>query len=329
MKRMMAVAVLIPLLFSGCASESKRKVQPIVQPVVLAQAVQIPEFKSDSVDVTYLQRSVATSNVIAVVPISGEVSEGDSNNADMVEDVESVLRVAAEDYRVKAIVLKVNSPGGTVNASNLIWNDLMKFKRTGKPVIAFFNGTAASGAYYISVAADKIIATPETWTGSIGVIMQVADYSGKFKKDGIKVVTIKSGPHKDMLSPYKPAEKSDLEIMQRIINASFDRFVQKVADGRHMNESVVRILADGRIYDADQALKNGLIDQVGYIEDSFEAAKDLANIKDASLVLLENKTAAAPSIISILKGRSSIESDHRGFPYSRTPELYYLWTIDD
>lgn len=316
MKKSM-IAVLIPLLFSGCALIGKQKVQSIA-------VVQPPEFINNSIDVTYLQRSTITANVIAVVPISGEISDGSNGGPNMVEDVKLMLRIAREDYRVRAIILKVDSPGGGVNASDLIWNEVMKFKKSGKPIVAFYNGIAASGGYYVSVPADKIIATPETWTGSIGVIMWMADYSGKLKKDGVKYTVIKSGHRKDMLSPYKPAEKEDIEILQRIIDGSYERFVQKVAQGRHMDESRVRILADGRIYDAEQALNNELIDQIGYIEDSFEIAKMLAWINDASLIQLESKKSVV-NFFTLLGGKSSIE---QCFPL-KPSSLYYLWITDD
>ena len=314
------VAMLIPLLFSGCALIGKRKVQS-------AAVFQLPDFTSSLVNVSYLQRSTTTLNVIAVVPISGEISDGNDGGPNMVEDVKTMLKIASEDFRVRAIILKVESPGGGVNASDLIWNEVMKFKKSGKPIVAFYNGIAASGGYYVSVPADKIIATPETFTGSIGVIMQFTDISRKLKKEGVKVITIKSGHRKDMLSPYKPAEKEDLEIMQRIIDSSYERFVQKVAQGRRMNESVVRILADGRIYDAQQALKNGLIDQIGYIEDSFEVAKTLTHMNDVSFIQLESKKGAV-NLLTLLGGKSPIDGS-QSFLLRRPSSLYYLWMVDD
>lgn len=313
------VAALIPFLFSGCALIGQRKAS-VAKPLITA--VPLPEFSNSSVDVAYLQRSAATANVIAVVPISGEISEGGNRGPNMFEDVKLMLRIASEDLRVKAIILKVESPGGGVNASDLIWNEVMKFKQSGKPIVAFYNGIAASGGYYVSAPADKIIATPETITGSIGVIMRIADYSGKFKKEGIKFTTIKSGHRKDMLSPYKPTEKIDIEIMQGIIDSSYERFVQKVAQGRHMDESVVRILADGRIYDARQALQNGLIDQIGYLEDSFEIAKALSHVNDASLIRLESKKSAV-NFLSLFGNLSLIDAG-QNLPLSPSG-LYYLW----
>ncbi|MBU4347900.1 signal peptide peptidase SppA [Patescibacteria group bacterium] len=307
MKRLI-IPILILFVFSGCTLISKRKVQPVA-------TTWIPEFTSKLVKVSYLQRSTTTVNVIAVVPISGEISESSYGDSNMVEDIKLMLRVASNDFRVKAIILKVESPGGEVNASDLIWNEVMKFKKLGKPVVAFYNGIAASGGYYVSAPADKIIITPETWTGSIGVIMYAVDISSKLAKEGVKYTIIKSGRNKDMLSPLKPPTKEALEITQRIIDNSFERFVQKVAQGRRMDEATVRILADGRIFDAKQALDNGLVDQIGYIEDSFEVAKKFARVNDASLIQLESKKSTKVSFFTMLKNKS----------YG----LYYLWIIND
>ncbi len=305
MKRLMAVSCIV-FLFSGCALVGNKKSSAI-------PAAQLSELGGGTVNVVYLQRSTTTENVVAVVSISGGISD----DSGMVEDTKLMLGIARNDHRVKAVILKVESPGGGVNASDLIWNEVMKFKKSGKPIVAFYNGIAASGGYYVSVLADRIIATPETWTGSIGVIMQVADYTGKMKKEGVKVTTIKSGPRKDMLSPYKQAEKADIEIMQRIIDSAYERFVHKVAHGRNMNESIVRILADGRIYDAQQALENGLIDQIGYFEDSFEVAKALAHVSDVSLIKFESKRSVMNFFIM------GVEIPRR------LPGLYYLWMVED
>ncbi|MDO8442879.1 MAG: signal peptide peptidase SppA [bacterium] len=325
MKKLIAVAVLImPFLFSGCASIGRQKAVA-TQPQSVLAAFRSREFKNDSVNVVYLQKSTATADVVAVISISGEI--GEEEDSSMIGNLKMMLRVAREDYRVKAVILKVQSPGGSVNASDLMWNEVMKFKKSGKPVVAFFNGMAASGGYYISVPADKIVATPETETGSIGVIMYVSDISGKLKKEGVKYTVIKSGANKDMLSPLGPPTKEAMEIMKKIIDSSYERFVQKVAQGRHMDSSIVRILADGRIYDAEQALKHKLIDQIGYIEDSFDVAKTLASVNDASLIELKSKKSAVPDFFAMLNGKSSMDIDRQCFPLRNG--LYFLWKVSD
>lgn len=322
MKKIM-IAMFVLFVFSGCSLFNKKKIQPAIQ------MTWIPEFTSNLVKVSYLQRSTTTPNVVVVVPISGEISERRQGGSSMVEDIKMMLQIAGNDFRVKAIILKVESPGGEVNASDLIWNEVMKFKKLGKPIVAFYNGLAASGGYYVSVPADKIIITPESWTGSIGVIMWVADYTSKLLKKGVKLTAIKSGSKKDMLSPYISTRDEDIDIMQRIIDRSFDHFVQKVAQGRRMDESAVRILADGRIYDAKQALDNGLVDQIGYIEDAFKSAKIFAYTKDASLIQFESKKSV--DILSLFsKSENKLLIDNtQFFPLRKSNRLYYLWTINN
>jgi len=324
------IAALISLLFSGCVSIGRQKVtvaQPLMTPAQLQSlvAAQLSKFSNSLVDTVYLQKSTTTANVIAVVSISGEITEGDDGDESMLEDVKLMLQVARDDFRVKAIILKVESPGGGINASNLIWNEVMKFKKSGKPIVAFFNGIAASGGYYVSVPADKIVATPETWTGSIGVIMHGLNYYGLMEMLGIKDVTIKSGDRKDMLSSYKPSDEEDVRIAQVLIDLAYERFVQKVAQGRHMDSSIVRILADGRIYDAQQALDHKLIDQIGYIEDSFELAKNLANVSDVSLIHLKKKKK--PVAFNLFGGEFNSRPliDIKQLLPLRSPGLYYLW----
>lgn len=343
--RKLMIAVLIPFLFYGFVSAADEwkvainSVSPLVvastSPLVVVSTsplaimvsspVMPPEFKNDLVSVSYLQRSTTTANVIAVVSISGEINDEDESN--MVGDLKTMFRIAREDRRVKAVILKVQSPGGSVNASDLIWNEVMKFKKSGKPVVAFFNGLAASGGYYVSVPADKIIATPETWTGSIGVISWAEDDSVKLKKAGVKVTAIKSGARKDMLSPYKPTQDEDLAIIQAMVDSAYGRFVQKVAQGRHMDESVVRILADGRIYDAQQALGNGLIDEIGYIEDSFNVAKALAYTSDVSFIELKSKANPAAMLMQLLSGDASTGAASQPSLSRKSARSYYLWTV--
>ncbi len=234
------------------------------------------------------QMNVSTSTVkekVAIISIVGVISEANG----MVESTTAKLQAAVVNPDIKAIILWVESPGGSVNASDLIWNEVIKAKKSKKPIVAFYNGISASGGYYVSVPADKIIATPATWTGSIGVIMQVPNYYGLMSMLGLKMVTIKSGKSKDMLSPYKPANKGDEAILQALVDESYGQFVQIVSKGRKMNPNKVRELADGRIYSAKQAKENGLIDEVGYFEDAVKMAQKLSGYKDASPVEILEK----------------------------------------
>lgn len=222
---------------------------------------------------------------IAVITMFGVI--GGSYNS--TEEIIAKFRTAASDPSIKAVILKVQSPGGSAHDSNIIWKEVKKYKESGKPLVAFFYAVAASGGYYISAPADKIIATPETLTGSIGVIWQYPNYSGLMSKLGVTMTTLKSGKQKDMLSPYKPPDPEDEKIIQSLISESYGTFVDIVSEGRKLNREYVREIADGRIYSAKQALNNKLIDEIGYFEDAVKLARKLAKSENASPVDMEIK----------------------------------------
>lgn len=181
-----------------------------------------------------------------------------------------------DDDTVDGLLLTVNSPGGGTYPSDEIYQKIKQIKKADKKVYVQMEDMAASGGYYISAPADKIYAGPQSMTGSIGVIMSNIDYSDLQKKLGIKENVIKSGDHKDILSSSRHMTKEEKQIMQSVIDDSFDRFVDVVKDGRHMSESKVRHLADGRVYSAQQAKDNGLIDEIGYKQAAFKAlSKDI------------------------------------------------------
>ncbi len=171
------------------------------------------------------------------------------------------LNQVKDDDSVKAIVLRVNTPGGGTNESAEIHHKIVEIKEeTQKPVYVSMGSMAASGGYYISAPADKIFASPETLTGSLGVIMQGMNYSELADKIGIDFVTIKSGPYKDIMSESREMTSEERDILQDMIDNSYNEFVRVIAEGRGMPESKVRELADGRIYDGRQAKEVNLID---------------------------------------------------------------------
>lgn len=223
---------------------------------------------------------------IAVISMHGIIGEGYGNST---EEIIAKFRTATSDPSIKAVILKVENPGGSAHDSNIIWKEVKKYKDSGKPLVAFFYAVAASGGYYISAPADRIIATPETITGSIGVIWQYPNYFGLMNKLGLQMTTIKSGKQKDMLSPYKPPDPEDEKIIQSLISESYATFVDVISDGRKLDQGYVREIADGRIYSAKQALNNKLIDEIGYFEDAVKLARKLAKSESASPVDMEIK----------------------------------------
>jgi protease-4 len=231
-------------------------------------------------------RSGSPTKSVVVVPVAGVIDAGRSGPGDSggsAEWVVNALKDAREDKNVKAVVLEVDSPGGSITGSDLVHRAVDKTRAAGTPVVAFFGTLAASGGYYVSAGADKIVAQPTAITGSIGVIMQTYTVDGLMKKIGVESVTVKTGKFKDMGSPYRGLETEEREMLQEIADEGHARFVSIVAAGRGMDESKAREIADGRILTASQALELGLVDELGYLEDAIAAAETLSNAAGATV----------------------------------------------
>ena len=194
------------------------------------------------------------------------------------ETIVQYLRAAQKDSSVKAIVLRVDSPGGSVVASREIYDEIVATRNKGKPVIASFGEVAASGGYYISAPADKIYAHPATITGSIGVISVLPNLAGLTEKIGVQMIVIKSGPHKDESYGYRDLTPEEREIWQKMIDEAYNDFVDIVAQGRHMDNARVTQLADGRIYTGKQAKEVGFADELGNLDAAVDAAAKLGKI---------------------------------------------------
>jgi protease-4 len=200
--------------------------------------------------------------------------------------VREELEKAAEDDRVRALVLRINSPGGTVTASDIVYHEITRFKARRKiPVVAAILDVGASGGYYVALAADRIVAHPTTVTGSIGVLMLTVNSGGLLEKIGVTTTYIKSGQYKDMGNPFRGLTTEEQAIFQEVIDRLYGRFVTLVAKERRLDESKVRALADGRIYTAEEALSFGLVDRIGYLEDAIALAKGSAGLTDAKIVI--------------------------------------------
>jgi protease-4 len=200
-----------------------------------------------------------------------------------------MLDQAGEDKLVKGILIRVNSPGGGVVESAEIHDRMTDIQeKTNKPIYISMGSMAASGGYYIATPAEKIYASPETLTGSLGVIFQSLNYSGLAEKYGVKMETVKSGPYKDIMNPAREMTEDEREILQSMINNSYNGFVNVISEGRDIPESRVREIADGRIYDGRQAMDLNLIDEFGYWEDAIEGIKADHQLGDASVVQYES-----------------------------------------
>ena len=200
--------------------------------------------------------------------------------------VREELTKARRDPKVRAVVLRINSPGGTVTASDIIFRELQEFKRAaGVPVIASMLDVAASGGYYIALAADTIVAHPTTVTGSIGVIMISLNAEGLMQKVGLATATIKSGERKDMGSPFRQLTPDERAIFQSVIDDLYRQFVAKVVERRNIPAATAATLADGRIYTAEQALGHKLVDRIGYMPDALAAARQAARVDTARVIV--------------------------------------------
>jgi protease-4 len=196
------------------------------------------------------------------------------------------LKKAADDPKVRALVVRINSPGGTVTASDIMFRELDDFKRTSRiPIVASMMDVAASGGYYVALAADTIVAHPTTVTGSIGVIMISLNAEGLMQKVGLAAAAIKSGERKDMGSPFRQLTPEERAIFQSVIDDLHRQFVAKLVERRRITAATAATLADGRIYTAEQALGHKLIDRIGYIPDALEAARHAAGLDVARVVV--------------------------------------------
>ena len=210
--------------------------------------------------------------------------------------VETVDRIAA-DRNVRAVVVRINSPGGGVTASDILHRHLLELRRTRKiPVIAAIEDLGASGAYYTACAADTIIVHPTSLVGFIGVIVQTMSFSGTMKMLGIRAQAVTSGEYKDMASPFKPLDKKDLAVLQSIVDSYYRRFVGVVEAGRKgLSAEKVRKLGDGRVYAAQQALANGLVDRIGYIDDAIALAKERCGSSRVKVVVYHRPWGYRPN----------------------------------
>jgi len=194
------------------------------------------------------------------------------------------LKQFGDAERIKGVVVRIDSPGGGVVPTQEIHEEIGKLKKR-KPVIASLGGMATSGGYYIASACHQIVANPGTLTGSIGVIIQLANVEGLMQKLGLEGYNVKSGPHKDIGSPLRPLSSEGRAILQSVVDNVHGQFVRAVAIGRSMEESKVRELADGRIYSGEQAKELGLVDSLGNMEDAIDLVSKRAGIEGVPQVI--------------------------------------------
>jgi protease-4 len=228
---------------------------------------------------------------VALIDVEGLISHSASGGlfagaSNSVDELVSRLELAEKDEKVRAVVLRVNSPGGTVAASDTMYNEIASFRaRTKKPVVVSMAEVAASGGYYISLAADRIIAQPSTITGSIGVLVQTVNFSKGMAMIGIEARAVTSGANKDLTNPLEPMREGHYAIIQGTVDEFYRGFRQHVAVGRPgIDASRMDGLTDGRVFTGEQALREGLVDANGGLREAFAEAKRLAGTTGARMV---------------------------------------------
>ena len=238
----------------------------------------------------FFQKNIPIGEKVALIRVEGPIF--DSKNT--IDELKEHLK----DPSIKAIIMRIDSPGGAVAPSQEIYEEVRK-AATKKKIVVSMGSVAASGGYYIASPATRIVANPGTLTGSIGVIMEIPNFSGLMNKLGIKSEVVKSGRHKDIASVFRGIKKEDREILQNVLDNVHDQFILAVAEGRKMLLEDVQKIADGRIFTGEQALKVGLIDEIGNLEDAVKVAGKLSGIKGEPEVISKKERF---SFTDLLKG---------------------------
>ncbi len=274
---------------------------------------------------------------VLMLDLSGMISSQDKDGLipqpNMLASFKEELTRAAKDEKVKAVVVRVNSPGGTVNASDILYHELKAFRTTKKvPVVVSMMDVAASGGYYLAMAADSILVHPSTVTGSIGVIMLTVNAKGLLEKVGVEANAITSGPRKDMGSPFRVMTPEERAIFQSVIDSFYQRFLTVVQEGRpNLTAEQIKKLADGRIYSGEQAKAVGLVDEIGYLDDAIELAKKKAGLTEARVVTYRRRGEYQNNVYShqlfgTSPGLASLANlDLLSMVRGGTPQFMYLW----
>jgi protease-4 len=242
-----------------------------------------------SLIVTLMQKNVTLGDKIALLRVEGPIFD----SRDTIDELKGYVK----DSSIKAIVLRVDSPGGAVAPSQEIYEEVRKAV-VKKKIVVSMGSVAASGGYYIAAPASRIIANPGTLTGSIGVIMEIPNLEGLMNKIGVKTEVIKSGRHKDIASVFRGIGKEEREILQNVLDNVHEQFITAVAEGRRMLRDDIKKIADGRVFTGEQALKAGLVDELGNLEDAIKAAASLAGIKGEPVVVTKKEKL---SVINLLR----------------------------
>jgi len=275
---------------------------------------------------------------ILVLSIDGVISDKPEEHMlrgsqpSMVQQTVAYLKHAEQDPEIKALLLKINSPGGTVTASDILYHELVRYKqRTGVKVVAAMMNVAASGGYYVALPADHILAHPTTITGSIGVIFMRPGVSGLMEKVGLSVNMNKSGAQKDMGSPFRPPTDEEIALFQELTNGMADRFYNLVMQHRSLKPDQRSQVITARVFLAQQAVEAGLVDQVGYLDDAIVKAKEIAGLSEDARVIAfrrqkkEDDTIYNPAIRQAGGGFTALLPGLASLSAVAAADFYYIW----
>jgi protease-4 len=259
---------------------------------------------------------------VAVVEVEGLIGAG----ADRGLDTDGVIRTLGEyrdDPAIRAVVLRINSPGGVVAPTQEIFTAVRRLREAKKPVVASLGSVAASGGYYVAVAADRIYANPGTLTGSIGVVMQLANVEGLLKKVGVEYVVVKAGAYKDVGNFARAMTPEERRILQALLDDIYDQFIAAVADGRGLEAKDVRSFAEGRIYSGRQARSLKMVDDLGGLEDAIEAAAKMAGLPPKPKVVYPRRRFSLRDLLRNELGLGQVSRILPALETLRTP-LYLM-----
>ena len=259
---------------------------------------------------------------VAIVEVDGIIGVGMDRGA----DADAIVRTLGEhrdNPAVAAVVLRINSPGGVVGPTQEIFSAVERVRAVGKPVVASLGGVAASGGYYVAIAATRIFASPGTLTGSIGVIMQLANVEGLLKKVGMEYVVIKAGSYKDIGSFARAMKPEERQVLQALLDDVYGQFVSAVAERRGLSRSTVLGFADGRIYSGQQARALKMVDDLGGLEEAIEAAGKLAGISGKPRIVYPRRRFSLRGLLGSRLGLDAATTLLPALPSLRTP-LYLM-----
>ena len=279
-------------------------------------------FKKLKDGINKIKYTVFKDKRIALIKLEGIILDSGylSSSSKIIESLKNVKTLG-----IKTIVLRINSPGGTVGASQEIYTEIKKLQKDGTKVVVSLGDVAASGGLYVAVAGDKIVSNPGTVTGSIGVIIKSSVIKDLYKKIGIEHQIVKSGPYKDILSQTRFFTDEEKTILQELIDVTYNQFIKTISENRNIDIEEVKKFADGRIFTGDQAKEYGIVDSIGSQSDAIDLAAELAEIKGEPVVIeITSKKSLLQKIsganVSALLEKAGINSVHSRIPLWIMPE---------